>query len=126
MIERQPRERLFTVKGLVLGTLLSGIYAVVLFSTDPEWVAWAGPMAMGALYVPNTPPPLFAHPEAAFEMASRLSALSLTALVVLTVFRRETPLGWWSSLKTWFRKQLELDVKASSRSIESPGRDGNV
>ena len=125
-MERQPQERLFTAKGLVLGTLFFGIYAAMLFSIDPEWVAWAGPMAMGALYVPNTPPPLFAHPEAAFEMASRLSALSLTALVVLTVFRGEKPLGWWSSLKTWFRERLELDVKPSSRSIEPDGRDGNV
>ncbi len=93
-------EPLFTMKALVVGGVLYSIYGVILFSMDPEWVAWAGPMALGgALYVPDPPPALFSSPQEAFQMASLFSLLSLFTLGLLIVLRGEPRLGWLSWLK---------------------------
>ncbi len=94
-------EPLFTIKGLVLGAALFSIYAVLLFSMDPEWVGWAGPMALGALYVPNSPPPLFSSPQQAFQMGFVFGVLNLLTLVLVSVIRGELPFhfAWLSRLK---------------------------
>ena len=81
-MKNHTEERIFTKKGLAISLLFYSIYAVILFSIDPKWVGWAGPMDLGALYVPNSPPPLFSDPQAAFQMGSLFSLLSLAALVL--------------------------------------------
>jgi hypothetical protein len=100
----QSEDPLFTTKGVILGVLYGCIYAAIIFSMDPEWVGWAGPMAFGALYVPNPPPPLFSDPRAAFEMSCCASLLSLLALVLVSVIREEEPFGLWSLFKVWLKK----------------------
>ncbi len=92
-MKEQPEDPLFTTKGIIMGAVYGCIYAAIIFSMDPEWVGWAGPMALGALYVPNTPPPLFSDPAAALEMGSWFSLLSLVMLVLVSVIREEESFG---------------------------------
>jgi len=113
------QEALFPTKALVIGAFFFFIYSVILFSLDPEWVAWAGPVALGALYVPNQPPPLFAHPETAFKMGFLFSVLSLLALVGAAVIRNEAPFKWWNWLKARLRAQLEAGTGASSQDVDA-------
>ena len=56
-MENQPEEKVFTAKGVMITVLYFSIYGVILFSLDPDWIMWAVPMVMGALYVPDPPPP---------------------------------------------------------------------
>ena len=56
-MKNHTEERIFTKKGLAISLLFYSIYAVILYSLDPGWVGWTGPMILGALYVPNSPPP---------------------------------------------------------------------
>lgn len=104
-MNNHTEERIFTKKGVAIFLLFYSIYGVILFSIDPEWVAWAGPMVLGALYVPNSPPPLFSDPKAAFQMASLCSLLSLAALMILTLIRGEVQVGWMSWLKPRLRSK---------------------
>ena len=103
-MKEQPEDPLFTMRGIILWALYGCIYAAIIFSMDPEWVGWAGPMALGALYVPNPPPPVFSDPRAAFEMGSWVSVLSLLVLVLVSVIREEEPFGLWSLFKAWLKK----------------------
>lgn len=97
--KERPEEPIFTAKGVLLLAIYGAVYAAIIFSMDPEWVGWAGPMVFGALYVPNPPPPLFRDPRAALEMGSWMSLLALLALVLVSVIRGEKPLGFWRRLK---------------------------
>lgn len=99
-------DRIFTKKGVAIGALLFCIYGVILFSMDPEWVRWAGGMLiMGALYVPDPPPPLFADPQEAVRAVSPFNLLSLTALTFLIAFRRGLRFGWLPRLETRLKKK---------------------
>lgn len=92
-----PNEPLFTPKEWLMVVSLWVIYAVVLFSMDPEWVGWAGPLAFGGALVASDPPPvaLFsASPREIFEMASFMSLFSFLALGLLMVIRGEPRIGW--------------------------------
>ncbi len=93
-------DRIFTKKGVAIGALLFCIYGVILFSMDPEWVRWAGSMLiMGALYVPDPPPPLFADPQDAVRAVSLFNLLSLSALALLIALRRGLRFGWLPRLE---------------------------
>ncbi len=125
-MKQQSDDPIFTTKGVLLGGSFLIVNALIVFSMDPEWVAWAGPMAMGALYVPNQPPPLFSQPEVVFQMASTLSWLALSVLVALGIFLGEAPFGFLHWLKAWLKEQIELDMAAVPRALESAERNGNV
>jgi hypothetical protein len=103
-MKAEVEDPVFTTKGIILCALYGSVYAALIFSMDPEWVGWAGPMALGALYVPNSPPPLFSDPRAAFQMGSWVSVLSLVVLVLVSVIREEEPFGLWSLFKAWLKK----------------------
>jgi hypothetical protein len=70
-----------------LGLLL--LYAMVLFlSPDPEWTMWAAQMAMGILYVPDSPTLQgMAQGEAvrAMSAAGALGSLAVAALLALRI-----------------------------------------
>ena len=101
-------EPLFTMKALVVGAVLFSIYGVVLFSMDPAWVAWAGPMALGgALYVPDPPPALFSAPQEVFQVASLFSLFSLFTVGLLIALRGEPRLGWLSWLTAAIKGRRE-------------------
>jgi len=80
-------------------------YVLILFSEDPDWVRWAWPMAMGALYVPDLPPPLFADPRPAFEIGLLFNLMSFLAVVFVMLLRGEAGLAWLSWLTSQFGGQ---------------------
>lgn len=114
----QPEDKVFTKKGVAIALLFFSIYDVILFSLDPEWVLWAWPMAMGALYVPDPPPPLFADPRAAFEMGAAFYLLSLLALVFVGVIRGEPPFAWLSWVKARLREWGSQGARESRERAE--------
>ncbi len=61
------------------------LYAVLLFSLDPQWVQWAGAMSMGVLYYTGDfiPPALFSQPLDAARMTSISGLLAVCALALL-------------------------------------------
>ncbi len=61
------------------------LYAVLLFSLDPQWVQWAGAMSMGVLYFTGDflPPALFAQPLEAARMTSVAGLLMVCALALV-------------------------------------------
>jgi hypothetical protein len=65
------------------------LYAMVLFlSPDPEWTMWAAQMAMGILYVPDSPTLQgMAQGEAvrAMSAAGALGSLAVAALLALRI-----------------------------------------
>ena len=95
-------DRLFTGKGLLIGACFFSIYAAILFSIDPEWILWAGPMTLGALYVPSPAPQLFDNPQHALQAASVFSFLGLLTLVLLMATVGEVRFGWL----TWLRAHV--------------------
>lgn len=121
-VKKSGREPLFTMKALVVGAVLFSIYGVILFSMDPAWVAWAGPMALGgALYVPDPPPALFSAPQEVFQVASLFSLFSLFTLGLLIVLRGEPRLGWLSWLKAVL---INGRRKGLAKAQEDPGTRG--
>ena len=104
-MKERSEDPIFTANGILLGALYGLTIAVILFSMDPEWVGWAGPMAFGALYVPNQPPPLGLPPKAVFEMGSLVSLLSLLFLGIIGIVRKEKSIGVWPWFEAWLKKQ---------------------
>lgn len=74
-----------TRRGIPVMAGLLFLYAVLLFSLDPQWVQWAGAMSMGVLYFTGDflPPALFAHPLDAARMTSISGLLMVCALALL-------------------------------------------
>ncbi len=95
----QPEEKLFSMGGLLLITIVFSVYAIILLSLDPEWVLWAGSMSLGSLYLPDPPPRLFDNPREALQMASAFCLLGLVSLLCLVGFMGEVKFGWLSWLK---------------------------
>jgi hypothetical protein len=114
-MKEQAKDPLFTTKGIILLALYGCIYAKIMFSMDPEWVGWAGPMALGALYVPNQPPPLGLPPKAVFEMGSLVSLLSLLFLGIIGIVRKERSIGVWPWFEAWLKKQGAARRRDSAR-----------
>lgn len=92
------KEPLFTPQEWLIVVSVWFLYAVTLFSMDPEWVGWAAPLAFGgALVAANPPPPscaLSASPADVFHMGFLASLLSVAVLEILLVQRGESGLGW--------------------------------
>jgi len=80
------KEPLCTVKELLVFGLICVVYSSVLFSLDPEWVAWAAPLAFGGALYAGDPPPAsvyLAPPQGVFPMAFLFGVLSLLALALI-------------------------------------------
>jgi len=105
VMKKPAEEQIFTIKGVAMAMTFFSVYGVYLFSEDPDWVLWAWPMIMGALYVPDLPPPLFADPRPAFEMGLLFNFMSLLAVVFVMVLRGEAGLAWLSRLTAQFGGQ---------------------
>jgi hypothetical protein len=79
-----------TVKGLLAFGVICVVYSSILFSMDPEWVAWAAPLVFGGSLYAADPPPASAHfdlPQHVFPTAYLFYVLSLLCLVLLTSIR---------------------------------------
>jgi hypothetical protein len=99
MAENQ-KEPLCTVNELLGFGLLCLVYGAILFSMDPEWVAWAAPLAFGGALYASEPPPASAHlgsPQGVIVAAYLYGVLSLLAIALLPLAlakRRSTWLSW--------------------------------
>lgn len=71
-------------RSVIVGALLLTAYGLLLFSLGPEWVMWAGSMAMGVLYLPDLTPPIVEGTCLAVRMAFLSGLLTLFALAILT------------------------------------------
>jgi hypothetical protein len=124
---KDPGEPLFTLKEMIVGALLFTAYAAILFSLDPQWVGWAGPLVFGgALYAADAPPVrlISLSPQETFEMASVLSLVSVFVLGLLITLRGEPRLGWlswvWRRLReSGLRWKLAARALSSTRSSDS-------
>jgi len=95
-VETPGREPLCTVKELLVFRVICIVYGSIIFSSDPEWVAWAAPMAFGGALYTADPPPASVHlasPQDVFPVAFFFGVLSLfaLALVPLVVSRHHWP-----------------------------------
>ncbi|MGH7772527.1 MAG: hypothetical protein ACREQA_09875 [Candidatus Binatia bacterium] len=102
-MKTQQEDKLFTKEGLLIGALLFSIYLACLLQIDPEWVMWIGFMSLGTYPPPEFPPPLFADPRDAFQVASSLMLLGLLGLLLLMVIMGDVNLSWLSWLKAQWR-----------------------
>lgn len=96
-------ERLFTKTELLIYAVIAVVYSAVLFSLDPEWVAWAAPLAFGGSLCAQDPPPASAHlgsPQDVLPLAYVYSVLSLLALALVPLVRSKPNwLSWLANLK---------------------------
>lgn len=99
-MKREPGEKLFTMRELMLITAIFSIYVWSLLQLDPEWVMWMGFTTLGTTPPPALPPPLFADVREAFQVASILSLVGVLALVLLFVTAGELRFGWFVRGKT--------------------------
>ena len=94
-MKRGSREPLFTGKEWLLIVSLWVFYAGALFSLDPQWVAWAAPIAFGGALVATAPPPSVAFsapPRQVVADAVLISVLCVAVLTFLAFLRGESGL----------------------------------
>jgi len=97
------KEPLCTLKELLVFGVICVVYCSILFSLDPEWVAWAAPLAFGGSLYAADPPPASLHltsPQHALVLGYLYAVLSLLALVLLGLVRDNRHLKWLTWLKT--------------------------
>jgi len=103
---KDPEEGpLFTAKGLLLFVAYGVVYSWILFSLDPEYVAWAAPLAFGGSLYASDPPPASAHlalPSDVLPLAYLYGCLALFAIVLLNLVQRRQHLDWLSWLEAEF------------------------
>jgi hypothetical protein len=99
------KEPLFTVKGMLLWAVVGVVYSSILFSLDPEYVAWAAPLAFGGSLYASDPPPASAHlalPSDVLPWAYVYGCLALFAIMLLNRVQNRPHLNWLSWLKAAF------------------------
>jgi hypothetical protein len=100
---KDPEEEpLFTVKGVLLFAAMGVVYSWILFSLDPEYVAWAAPLVFGGSLYASDPPPASAHlalPSDVLPMAYLYGCLALFAIVLFNLVHSQRHLDWQSWLK---------------------------
>lgn len=96
------KDPLFTVKGTLLFAVFGVVYSSILFSLDPEWVAWAAPLAFGGSLYASDPPPASAHlalSRDVFPTAYLYGCLALFAITLLDLVQSRQHLNWLAWLK---------------------------
>ena len=124
-VERPAKEPLFTTKELVAFGVMAIVYTAILFSLDPEWVAWAAPLALGGALYAQDPPPAFAHlgpPQQVFLTAYLYSMLSLLAIGVVTFIRHRQSFRSLSWLEVKNKSMERLRSCLRSMSLPISGR----
>jgi hypothetical protein len=98
---------LFTVKGVLLFAAVGVVYGWILFSLDPEYVAWAAPLAFGGSLYTSAPPPASAHlavPGDVLPVAFVYGCLALLAIALFELVQSRRHLDWLSWLNTEFER----------------------
>ncbi len=80
-VKRMTTNRLIAPENLFAAVYFF-LFAVILLSSDPEWLMWAGPITLGAFPV-DAAPSLSFDPLVAFRAAAGGVFLGLLALAVL-------------------------------------------
>lgn len=96
------KDPLFTVNGVLLWTIYAVVCASILFSLDPQWVAWAAPLAFGGSLSAADPPPAsaqFALSRDVLPWAYLYGCVALFALTLLDLVLRRQRFKWLSGLK---------------------------
>jgi hypothetical protein len=119
-LEKSAAEPLCTTKELLVFGVVCVVYAAILFSLDPEWVAWAAPLAFGgALYAPGPTPASFhlGPPAHLFQMAYLFDVVSLVVIALLGVASGGARLGWLSGWRAATEKGSLGRVRSYLRSM---------
>jgi hypothetical protein len=97
----RAKDPLFTVNGVLLWAIYAVVCALILFSLEPEWVAWAAPLAFGGSLYASDPPPAsaqFALSRDLLPWAYLYGCVALFALLLLDLFLGRH-FKWLSGLK---------------------------
>ncbi len=121
------KEPVCTIKELLVFGVICVVYSSILFSLDPEWVAWAAPLVFGGALYAADPPPASAHlgsPHDVLLMAYLYGLFSLFGIVLLTLVRDRRHLSWLSWLKAESGSGSIARVRSflRSRFTLTPGR----
>jgi hypothetical protein len=126
LMKNQPEDKLFTMRELMLITVIFSIYAWSVLQLDPEWVMWMGFTTLGTTPPPALPPPLFGDVREAFQVASILSLVGVLALLLLFVAAGDLRFGWFVRCKTRWdewrsrhaRERRDVATKPSLRDVD--------
>ncbi len=92
-------DRSGTARELLFAALLLALYGLAIFGpADPEWVLWAGPMAVGALDVSSTPPLAASAAPGTLQTAAGLSVLGALAAALLAAGAGSVGWRWIAKL----------------------------
>jgi hypothetical protein len=98
----RAKDPLFTVNGVLLWVIYAVVCASILFSLDPQWVAWAAPLAFGGSLSASDPPPAsaqFALSRDLLPWAYLYGCVALLAITLLDLVHSRQHLKWLSGLK---------------------------
>jgi hypothetical protein len=107
---------LFTVKGVLLFAAMGVVYSWILFALDPEYVAWAAPLAFGGSLYASAPPPASAQlavPSDVLPVAFGYGCVALLAIVFFELVQSRRHLDWLS----WLNAEFERGRVAKLRSF---------
>jgi hypothetical protein len=122
-VEKPAAEPLCTAKELLVFAVICVVYAAVLFSLDPEWVAWAAPLAFGgALYTPSAAPASadLGPPGGLFQMAYFFDVVGLVALAFLGLAKGKAQFNWLAWWKAASENGNIARVRSYLRSVFTP------
>ena len=130
MVKKPTAEPLCTRKELLVFGVFCVVYSAIIFSLDPEWVAWAAPLAFGGALYAQGPVPASVHfgsPAQAFQVAylfDVINLLGIALLGVVGVVKGSARLGWLSGCKAVTEKGGFARVRSYLRSVFTltPGR----
>jgi hypothetical protein len=89
-VKDSAREPLFTLKELLVFAVFCVVYGAILFSLDPEWVAWAAPLAFGGALYAQAPLPAsagFGPPGHVLLVACIYSLVAFLLIELVSVVR---------------------------------------
>ena len=115
----RDHDPLFTVNGVLLWTIYAVVYAAIIFSLDPEWVAWAAPLAFGGSLYASGPPPASAHLALSgdvFPWAYLYGCAALLAITLVDLVYSGYHLHWPSWLKAESRYRSVAKLRSLLRS----------
>jgi hypothetical protein len=98
----RAKDPLFTLNGVLLWTIYAVVCASILFSLDPQWVAWAAPLAFGGSLYAFDPPPASAHLALSRDVlpwAYLYGCIALFAFLLVDLVISRQHLKWLSGLK---------------------------
>ncbi|MGB9204017.1 MAG: hypothetical protein WCB94_08570 [Terriglobales bacterium] len=96
------KDPLFTVNGVLLWTIYAVVCASILFSLDPEWVAWAAPLGFGGSLYASDPPAASAQLGLSRDLLPWAYLYGCVALLAITLFdlvHSRQRFKWLSGLK---------------------------